>query len=326
LNLESVPVYLIFDSHSGLLRFVGMKWILLSVFLFQNFLASAQDTATISYSKLKIKEFSLRGGIYFQGGFKCAEIEFRKMSAYSSIIKEDLSAYEEDYPFYEYSFIPDAGGSVSFQMGFNFFNRKKKKFRNTQIRAGLSYYWNNYFSMQLVNTRTVVYDSVDAGPTVTYYDSVWSNGYFMRHDWKQLNTDLSILFTTPPEKYISFAGGIGLSGGLIFNRKTSIDFRSYLDTISLDTNKAAGNQFYFLHSRNVVEEKSLHTRNKTGLNLIVSVPIQMNFNMKSQNHPFMRRIHFTLQVEPGLHLIYLPETGYKTGFNVPILAGIRFTI
>jgi len=302
-----------------------MKWIFLSVFLLLGILAFSQDSTSV-FPDLKLQDISLRTGFYFQGYDDCGLKEFRNLMGKSTILKTDLSKYEEGYEFYEYGFIPDAGGSVSMNVGFNFFRNKKQGYSNTQIRAGLSYYWNNYFSTQLISSTTVIYDSVEYGEGIIYYDSVASSGYFMRHDWKQLNVDVSILFTSPPRKYISFAGGVGISAGLIFNGRTSVDYTSYIDTVIRGTNNSQNNNFYFLFADHVVSKKSESVRNKNGVSFIVYVPMEMSFNLRSQNHPFFRRIHFSLDINPGLHLIYLPETGTKTGFNVPFLAGMRYTL
>jgi hypothetical protein len=147
-------------------------------------------------------------------------------------LKNDLSEYSDAEKNCKHCFIPDQGWSVGAQSGFKFYNKKRKKYSNTEIRTGIFYSWKNFSAIDLGNRTKVRYDSIESGNLTTYYDSIWSNLYSFRHQWQQINADFSILFRLNPRSYVSFATGIGISAGVAFSRKTSVDYVSYVDTTS----------------------------------------------------------------------------------------------
>jgi len=299
--------------------------LILFAFLFLQVKAYSQDSSGFKHSRFVFSNVILHGGFYFQGEYNFMPAEYQKLAPESELLENDFSEYyREKYDGCRHCIFPDAGWSLGAQAAFKFYNKKRKKYSNTEIRTGIFYSWQNNSAVDLGKNTWVRYDSIETGNSTTYYDSVWSNRYSFLHEWQQINADFSILFRINPRSYVSFATGFGMTAGLAFSRRTQIDFASWVDTLS-STSNYIPNDSSFVNYGGEVDYSSLRTqsfRHDPAANFIFYVPIEMDIYMHTQNHPVINRFYFLVQCRPGLHLLSMPKGDYTVGFMVPVHAGI----
>jgi hypothetical protein len=305
--------------------FVGMKWVLLSASLFSSVVAFSQDTSITFSPRIKFNDVIIHGGLIFQSEYNITLDDYKELVPESVLLKNDLSQYSEDHTDYCkkcYDFEP--AWSLGVQAGFKIFNQKNKKYSNTEFRTGLYYSWKNFSETDLYHVTRESYDSVEKDNSKIYHDSVWSSLYSFRHQWQQLNADITILFTLNPRSYVSFATGVGIAGGLAFSRKTTIGFGSYIDTLSRDSNNTPDdiyNANYYSSLDSVNWESFEH---KATANFIFYIPIEMNIHFNTQNHPKVNWFYLILQCHPGIHFLSMPKDRFALGFMMPLHGGVGF--
>jgi len=300
------------------------KIVYLIAILFSHEISYSQDTTNNFLPAVKISDITGQGGIYFQG-YDWTFPGFKALAPGSALLQNDLSGYYEQselvYNFNEYGFIPDGGGMLSVKLGLNFLNKKKQQYSNATVRTGLSYFSNCYYSSELYKAETNTYDSFYTDTTFIYLDSVSTNIFSFRHEWKQLNVDVSLMYTLRQKRNLSFGVGIGFAAGLIFNSHTTIGYQHYTDTVFVK-HHMPGNLIYHDGNAQIKEEHA----NKDGLSCSVYVPLEMNINLHSRNHPFWKKIHFTFGVQPGINYLSFPGLHTMRGVAVPVTAGLRFSL
>jgi len=263
-------------------------------------------------------------GFYYQR-YNC-NLEDFKILAPSSTLLEDARSENLEYHTVndiksDDAIIPNSGSTLTIKLGINFLNRKKKKYSNVQLRAGLTYFTNNIFSYELYETEQIRYDTVGTGSSAVYMDSLIKTQYQFHHDWKQLNCDVSLIFSMHPKGFISFGTGVGISSGVTFNATTSIQFIKSSNRLGTSESEPT----YYMWDENG-ESHSEKFENKNGINCFIYVPLEVNINFRSKNHPFWRRIHFYSGVMPGLSIVTLPGHNTISGYQVPIMAGLRVSL
>jgi hypothetical protein len=263
-------------------------------------------------------------GFYYQA-YNCNLEDFKKLAPNSILLEDARSANLENHNVNgiksDESIIPNSGSTFTMKLGVNFLNRKKQTYSNVQLRAGLTYFTNNIFSYELFETEQIRYDTVGTGSSTVYMDSLISTTYQFHHDWKQLNADVSLIFSIHPKAFISFGTGIGVSSGLTFDATTSIHFMKSSNRLRTSESEPPD----YLWDENG-ESKSEKFKNENGVNCFIYVPVEVNINFRSKNHPFWRRVSFYSSVMPGLSLVTLPDHSTISGYQVPIMGGFRFSL
>ena len=113
---------------------------ILFAFFFSRGIAFSQDSSGFKPSPFIFNNLILHGGFYFQGEYNFNADDYKRIATESVLLKSDFSKYHKAE-----EGIPDAGWSVGAQAGFKFYNKKRKKYSNTEIRSGIFYSWRNYY-------------------------------------------------------------------------------------------------------------------------------------------------------------------------------------
>jgi hypothetical protein len=300
------------------------KILLLFVFMVYVMRVLSQDTTNVRLRKVKIADIMSQIGFYYQG-YNCNLEDFKILAPHSILLEDARSANLEYHSVNDIksddAIVPNSGSTLTMKLGINFLNRKKMKYCNVQLRAGLIYFTNNIFSYELYETKQIRYDTIGTGSSAVYMDSLIKTKYQFHHDWKQLNGDLSLIFSIRPKGFVSFGAGVGISSGLTFNATTSIQFIKSSNRRGISESKPT----YYLWDENG-ESKSEKFKNKNGINCFIYIPLEININFRSKNHPFWRKIHFYSGVMPGLSFVTLSDHAAISGYQVPIMVGFRFSL
>ena len=186
-----------------------MKKILFSIALLSLGTAQAQ---------ISINEIYLQSGSFF-GQNKGSLADFQTLAPGSSILQQDLSAYQSS-PMYSFN-LP--GQSQTLSIGL-----KLATLPNATLRLGLMHTGQrNALSVGGSYTESFRVDTLTSSQSGEQFfvDSFSTHSYNANYSQEQLRIDASLLFRYRADKRWSFFGGIGANFGLCYNASTTIHHR-----------------------------------------------------------------------------------------------------
>lgn len=277
-----------------------MKKILFSMALLSLSAAQAQ---------ISINEIYLQSGAFF-GQTNGTLADFQTMAPQSSILQQDLSAYQGSSFFYSNGL----GQSQSLNIGLRI-----SKLPNATLRIGLMHV-NQFNALQTSGsyTESFAYDTLTSAQTGEQFflDSFSSHGYWARYSQKQLRLDASLIFRYNAEKRWSFFGGIGANFGLSYDANTVVH--------QFVTNWTGAEMYGYSngHSSQGTHQEEIFV-NKGGFGLGVYAPLGIDFQV-GKKREFWKPMHLYMELRPGFNINQI--AGLGTTFSAGNFSniGLRF--
>ena len=279
-----------------------MKKILFSIALLSLGTAQAQ---------ISINEIYLQSGSFF-GQNKGSLADFQTLAPGSSILQQDLSAYQT-YPQMFFN-LPGQSQSLSVGLGFG-------KMPNATLRLGLMHTsQNNALATGGSYTETFRVDTLTSSQSGEQYfvDSFSTHSFNANYAQEQLRIDASLLFRYNADKRWSFFGGIGANFGLSYNAATTVHHRvsPYGDYFG----------YGFINDLMFIDFGTHETEtfeNKGGFGLGVYAPLGIDFQL-GKKREFWKPMHLYMELRPGFNINQI--AGLGTTFSVGNFsnAGLRF--
>ena len=279
-----------------------MKKILFSIALLSLGTAQAQ---------ISINEIYLQSGSFF-GQNKGSLADFQTLAPGSSILQQDLSAYQT-YPQMFFN-LPGQSQSLSVGLGLG-------KMPNATLRLGLMHTsQNNALATGGSYTETFRVDTLTSSQSGEQYfvDSFSTHSFNANYAQEQLRIDASLLFRYNADKRWSFFGGIGANFGLSYNAATTVHHRvsPYGDYFG----------YGFFNDLMFIDFGTHETEtfeNKGGFGLGVYAPLGIDFQL-GKKREFWKPMHLYMELRPGFNINQI--AGLGTTFSVGNFsnAGLRF--
>ena len=279
-----------------------MKKILFSIALLSLGTAQAQ---------ISINEIYLQSGSFF-GQNKGSLADFQTLAPGSSILQQDLSAYQT-YP-QMFFHLPGQSQSLSVGLGLG-------KMPNATLRLGLMHTsQNNALTTGGSYTETFRVDTLTSSQSGEQYfvDSFSTHSFNANYAQEQLRIDASLLFLYNADKRWSFFGGIGANFGLSYNAATTVHHRvsPYGDYFG----------YGFINDLMFIDFGTHETEtfeNKGGFGLGVYAPLGIDFQL-GKKREFWKPMHLYMELRPGFNINQI--AGLGTTFSVGNFsnAGLRF--
>ena len=279
-----------------------MKKILFSIALLSLGTAQAQ---------ISINEIYLQSGSFF-GQNKGSLADFQTLAPGSSILQQDLSAYQT----YPQMFLNLPGQSQSLSVGLGL-----GKMPNATLRLGLMHTsQNNALATGGSYTETFRVDTLTSSQSGEQYfvDSFCTHSFNANYAQEQLRIDASLLFRYNADKRWSFFGGIGANFGLSYNAATTVHHRvsPYGDYFG----------YGFINDLMFIDFGTHETEtfeNKGGFGLGVYAPLGIDFQL-GKKREFWKPMHLYMELRPGFNINQI--AGLGTTFSVGNFsnAGLRF--
>ena len=279
-----------------------MKKILFSIALLSLGTAQAQ---------ISINEIYLQSGSFF-GQNKGSLADFQTLAPGSSILQQDLSAYQT-YPQMFFN-LPGQSQSLSVGLGLG-------KMPNATLRLGLMHTsQNNALTTGGSYTETFRVDTLTSSQSGEQYfvDSFSTHSFNANYAQEQLRIDASLLFRYNADKRWSFFGGIGANFGLSYNAATTVHHRvsPYGDYFG----------YGFINDLMFIDFGTHETEtfeNKGGFGLGVYAPLGIDFQL-GKKREFLKPMHLYMELRPGFNINQI--AGLGTTFSVGNFsnAGLRF--
>lgn len=279
-----------------------MKKILFSIALLSLGTAQAQ---------ISINEIYLQSGAFF-GQTKGSLADFQTLAPSSSILQQDLSAYQSS-PIYSFN-LP--GQSQTLSLGL-----KLAKLPNATLRLGLMHTGQrNALSAGGSYTETFRIDTLTSSQSGEQFfiDSFSTHSYHANYTQEQLRLDASLIFRYKADKRWSFFGGIGANFGLSYNAATTIHHRvsPYGDYYGYGFfNDIMFNDFG-MHETETFE-------NKGGFGLGVYAPLGIDFQV-GKKREFWKPMHLYMELRPGFNVNQIAGLGTTFSAGNFSNVGIRF--
>jgi hypothetical protein len=279
-----------------------MKKILFSIALLSFGTAQAQ---------ISINEIYLQSGAFF-GQTKGGLADFQTLAPGSSILQQDLSAYQSS-PIFNFN-LPGQSQSLSVGLGLG-------KMPNATLRLGLMHTrQNNALAIGGSFTETFRIDTLTSSQSGEQFfiDSFSTHSYNANYAQEQLRIDASLLFRYNADKRWSFFGGIGANFGLSYNASTTVHHRvsPYGDSFGFglynDIFMGSGAN----HEQEVFE-------NKGGFGFGVYAPLGVDFQI-GKKRDFWKPMHLYMELRPGFNVNQI--AGLGTSFSAGNFSnvGLRF--
>ena len=279
-----------------------MKKILFSIALLSLGTAQAQ---------ISINEIYLQSGSFF-GQNKGSLADFQTLAPGSSILQQDLSAYQT-YPQMFFN-LPGQSQSLSVGLGLG-------KMPNATLRLGLMHTsQNNALTTGGSYTETFRVDTLTSSQSGEQYfvDSFSTHSFNANYAQEQLRIDASLLFRYNADKRWSFFGGIGANFGLSYNAATTVHHRvsPYGDYFG----------YGFINDLMFIDFGTHETEtfeNKGGFGFGVYAPLGIDFQL-GKKREFWKPMHLYMELRPGFNINQI--AGLGTTFSVGNFsnAGLRF--
>lgn len=279
-----------------------MKKILFSIALLSLGTAQAQ---------ISINEIYLQSGAFF-GQTKGSLADFQTLAPSSSILQQDLSAYQSS-PIYSFN-LP--GQSQTLSLGL-----KLAKLPNATLRLGVMHTGQrNALSAGGSYTETFRIDTLTSSQSGEQFfiDSFSTHSYHANYTQEQLRLDASLIFRYKADKRWSFFGGIGANFGLSYNAATTIHHRvsPYGDYYGYGFfNDIMFNDFG-THETETFE-------NKGGFGLGVYAPLGIDFQV-GKKREFWKPMHLYMELRPGFNVNQIAGLGTTFSAGNFSNVGIRF--
>jgi hypothetical protein len=279
-----------------------MKKILFSIALLSLGTAQAQ---------ISINEIYLQSGSFF-GQNKGSLADFQTLAPGSSILQQDLSAYQT-YPQMFFN-LPGQSQSLSVGLGLG-------KMPNATLRLGLMHTsQNNALATGGSYTETFRVDTLTSSQSGEQYfvDSFSTHSFNANYAQEQLRIDASLLFRYNADKRWSFFGGIGANFGLSYNAATTVHHRvsPYGDGFGYgmfnDIFMGSGAN----HEQEVFE-------NKGGFGLGVYAPLGIDFQI-GKKREFWKPMHLYMELRPGFNINQIAGLGTTFSAGNFSNVGLRF--
>jgi hypothetical protein len=279
-----------------------MKKILFSIALLSLVTAQAQ---------ISINEIYLQSGAFF-GQTKGSLADFQTLAPGSSILQQDLSAYQSS-PIFNFS-LPGQSQSLSVGLGLG-------KMPNATLRLGLMHTsQNNALAIGGSFTETFRIDTLTSSQSGEQYfvDSFSTHSFNANYAQEQLRIDASLLFRYNADKRWSFFGGIGANFGLSYNAATTVHHRvsPYGDGFGY----GMFNDLFMGSGANHEQEVFEH---KGGFGLGVYAPLGIDFQI-GKKREFWKPMHLYLELRPGFNINQIAGLGTTFSAGNFSNVGLRF--
>jgi hypothetical protein len=264
----------------------------------------AQEEQPKQINRISTSDFYLQPNFLFQFAALGDYSEFKKLAPQSTLLKSDLSDYDQQIGFSTRATNP----IFSVMLGFKFSDKQKTLYKsNPVLRLGISYLSRaSLFGSLYKETRKVLaeFPNPQIGE-IFYIDSLIRRSINMDYTSQQLRLDGSLIYRTNPEARWSLFAGIGITAGLSINAITTISYSKYssLETRSSkdNTNPPPTSSFYVTN-----EGKTERIRNKTNLGFSAYIPTGVDFRI-GKKREFWKRTHLYYEFRPGINAISIPE-------------------
>jgi hypothetical protein len=275
-------------------------------------LSLALISCGFSQAQMSIEGVYLQSGAFFGAG-KASLADFQALAPSSSILQQDLSAYNT-YPVFNFS-LP--GQSQSLGLGLHL-----GKMPNATLRVGLMHInQRNALSTGGSFTETFRIDTLTSSQTGTQFfvDSFSTHSYNATYSQEQLRLDAALIFRYKADKRWSFYGGIGMNFGLSYNGATQI--RKNVSPYGESYPYGLFNDIFY--SNGTHEQETFE--NKGGFGFGVYAPVGIDFQV-GKKRDFFKPIHLYMELRPGFNINQI--AGLGTSFSAGNFSniGLRFHI
>ncbi|MEY4992197.1 MAG: hypothetical protein RI948_1075 [Bacteroidota bacterium] len=262
-----------------------------------------------SQAQISFEGVYLQNGAFF-GASKGSLADFQTLAPQSTILQQDLSAYQT-YPAMNFNF---PGQSQSLSVGL-----KMSKLPNATLRLGLMHTnQRNALSTGGSYTETFRIDTLTSSQTGSQFfiDSFSTHSYNASYSQEQLRLDASLLFRYNADKRWSFYGGIGANFGLSYNGTTNVhhSVSPYGDPSGYPYNLLSS--YSGTHQEETFESKG-------GFGFGVYAPLGIDFRV-GKKRDFWMPIHLYMELRPGFNVNQI--AGLGTSFSAGNFSniGLRF--
>jgi hypothetical protein len=283
-------------------------------FIFLGFLGAS----ITAFSQIKLTQVHLSSGAYRQFGFTPSNItDFAALAPGSSILMKDFSTYESSMGYYNFNYpfgmgMQNTSSFQSLQVGLSL-----PKCQGT-LRLGIS-----NFSNQLMSAYGSYYEShvVDTlissqNGSMTFVDSTISRNVFGNYNNQQIRIDAAYVWEMNAGERWAFSAGAGLSFGLSYQSKTSLNFAEY-------TNSYEGYGSYVSNQTTTLESETYKNPMAWGANIYV--PLGINFRLGTKR-AFWKPWMIYSELRPQLSFNSIPNSGVKFRPGIGSASGIRYNI
>lgn len=264
-----------------------------------------------SFAQVQIKEVYLQSGAFF-GQSNGTLSDFQTLAPQSSILQQDLSAYQA-YPQMVFNM---PGQSQSLSLGLSL-----PKMPKATLRLGIMHLsQNNALSIGGSYTETFTIDTLTSSQTGEQFlvDSMSTHSYNANYSQEQLRLDAALLFRFNEQKRWSFYGGIGANFGLSYNTNTTVHQRT--SPYGNDYGFGLLNDIFLGDAGTHVTERF---ENKGGFGMSIYAPLGIDFQV-GKKRDFWKPIHLYAELRPGVNINQI--AGLGTSFSAGNFSnlGLRF--
>lgn len=264
-----------------------------------------------AHAQISINEIYLQSGSFF-GHTNGQLSDFQMLASGSSILQQDLSAYQSS-PVYSFN-LP--GQSQTLSIGL-----KLAKLPNATLRLGLMHTGQrNALSTGGSYTETFRVDTLTSSQSGEQFfvDSFSIHSYNANYSQEQLRIDASFIFRYKADKRWSFFGGIGANFGLSYNASTTIHHQ-----VSPYGNSFGYGFFNGLYYNDFGTHEIETFENTGGFGFGVYAPLGIDFQV-GKKRAFWKPLHLYMELRPGFNINQIDGLG--TSFSVGNFSniGLRF--
>jgi hypothetical protein len=268
-------------------------------------------SAGVIQAQVSIQELYLQSGAFFgQGQGKLTD--FQTLAPQSSILQQDLSAYQV-YP-QMYFRLPSQAQSLNIGL-------KLGKIPSATLRLGIMHInQNNALSTGGSYSETFRIDTLTSSQTGDQYfvDSFSTHSYNANYAQEQLRIDAALIFRFKDENRWSFYAGIGANFGLSYNATTSIRHR-----VSPYGDAFGYGMFNDIVYGDIGTQEVETFENKGGYGIGLYAPLGIDFQL-GKKREFWKPMHLYMELRPGFNVNQI--AGLGSNFSVGNFSnlGLRF--
>lgn len=303
-----------------------MKKVLLSSMLcLSSFscLFGQNENAALSPKKLVLKEFSFIFGEspFYRNKASVSLAELKMFAPNSVILPESFAGFEsKEINVYRRQF------ATTLLAGFDIPDKGKSSlFKHKTLRVGLFFNSQNFLGAAYSNTNRFAVDTLLISGTNDKIpiDSVINTQYNLIYSSFQLGFDASLIIKSPPEKWVSFYGGFGLSAA---KSVYSFVVTGYSYEGKLRFQSPQGPDFIrdsSSISKRIGISEELEASSSTSF--AIYAPLGINIKLTNQG-VFLSKLHLFYELRAGLSTTIISNYGFSSGARVSNAVGLRYNL
>lgn len=195
-----------------------MKQIMILLLLANSLVAQSQRDST---KRVYFSEFQLQPGFNGYQVNQITESEFMQFTPNSELLMGDYSSFDQSH-----SMQNTTNGYFSILLGLGF-----KATPNQKFRIGVTSFSTESYSSRYYLAETNTYDTLTSSQTgeQTFIDTTNTTTLEMGQYAQNFTLNADYLFFLRTNKTISFYAGIGIAGGIAFNRNSTVTYSKWSD-------------------------------------------------------------------------------------------------